>query len=158
MQHRGKPAEVAHPDRIIEPEFRPQGGRHLGRDIWVARKFPKRVAGGEREYRKQDNADPEEARDCNQQAPEKVPAHHLCWYGADHVSRHQSFKSQKSLSQPLSVALSLCDIAATQRRFTIGMTTWSPITRSFILMISAARLTGSSSLSDARYASSYSSL
>src|SRR5215468_3407872 len=77
---------------------------------------------------------------------------------AVHVSRYQSFRFQKSLSQPLKVALSLFDIAATQRRLTIGITAASSTTMSFILINSAARLSGSSSLWEARKISSYSSL
>src|SRR5215471_9082058 len=76
----------------------------------------------------------------------------------NHVSRYQSFRFQKSLSQPLKVALSLLDIAATQRRLTTGMTTPSSTTMSFILMNNTARLTGSSSLWAARKVLSYSSL
>ena len=75
-----------------------------------------------------------------------------------HGSRYQSFRFQKSLSQPLKVALSLCDIAATQRRFTTGITATSSTTISFILMNNAARLTGSSSPWAARKILSYSSL
>src|SRR5215813_4342589 len=75
-----------------------------------------------------------------------------------HVSRYQSFKFQKSLSQPLSVALSLFESAATQRRLTIGITATSSTTMSFILMNSAARLTGSSSPWAALKILSYSSL
>src|SRR6516225_4651035 len=75
-----------------------------------------------------------------------------------HASRYQSFKFQKSLSQPLKVALSLFDIAATQRRFTTEITATSSTTMSFILINSAARLTGSSSPCAARKVLSYSSL
>src|SRR5215471_18065703 len=56
----------------------------------------------------------------------------------NHVSRYQSFRFQKSLSQPLGVAFSWRETAATQRRLTIGMTAWSSTTISFILMINAA--------------------
>ena len=49
-------------------------------------------------------------------------------------------------------------MAATRGRKTTGTTTTFWMTRSFILMKSAARLTGSSSASDARKALSYSSL
>src|SRR5215469_13050038 len=75
-----------------------------------------------------------------------------------HASRYQSFRFQRSLSQPLSVALSLLEIAATQRRLTTGMTAASFTTMSFMAMNSAARLTGSSSRWAARNASSYASL
>src|SRR6516165_5595728 len=79
-------------------------------------------------------------------------------YEAGHVSRYQSFRFQKSLSQPLRVALSLFDIAATQWRLTIGITATSSTTMSFILMNSAARLTGSSSPWARRKILSYPSL
>src|SRR5499427_1169492 len=77
---------------------------------------------------------------------------------AGHVSRYQSFRFQKSLSQPLRVALSLFDIAATQRRLTIGITATSSTIMSFILTNSAARLIGSSSPWAALKILSYSSL
>src|SRR5882762_1140883 len=71
----------------------------------------------------------------------------------------QYASAQKSLSHPLwTTSRMRLEIAATRGRNTTGMTTTFWITRSFILTNSAARLTGSISVSAAFHVLSYSSL
>src|SRR5207253_10753357 len=80
---------------------------------------------------------------------------HACGYAC----LDQYASAQKSESQPLLTASrSLREIASTHGRKTTGMTTMCWMTRSFILTKSAARLTGSSSVSAAWKTLSYSSL
>ena len=38
LHHGGEPAEVAHEDRVVEPELRPQRLAHLGRHVRIARR------------------------------------------------------------------------------------------------------------------------
>src|SRR5262249_48706951 len=75
VQHGGEPAYIANGDGIIEPEFHAQGGTHLGRNVGTGGKLAERIAGGEREHREQHDADPDEAGDRDQEAPEKIAAH-----------------------------------------------------------------------------------
>src|SRR5262245_14280284 len=57
------------------PEFHAKGGAHLGRNVGTGGKLAERIAGGEREHREQHDADPDEAGDRDQEAPEKIAAH-----------------------------------------------------------------------------------
>ena len=61
------------------------------------------------------------------------------------ASRYQFARSQVLVSQPLSSQVSLLLTAVTTGRATTGITMWLFTARSFILIIMAARLTGSSS-------------
>src|SRR5262249_7659787 len=76
----------------------------------------------------------------------------------DHASRCQFCSAQKSESQPLRSTRRRLLMAGVAGRWTTGITTRVWITRAVILMQSAARLTGSISLSAARNSLSYSSL
>ena len=151
LRHGGEPAQVAQPDRVVEAELGAQDAAHLGRDVRVGREFLERVARRQRQHREQDEADAEQARDRDQQPPEEVVPHRRGYRAGGHVSgrhasRYQSARSQVSLSQPLSGRHRACwRAAATRVRETSGMTTWLSQKMSFILMKSAARLTGSSS-------------
>src|SRR4029079_548651 len=119
---------------------------HLGRHVGVGGKFLERIARCEREDREKDDADPDEARNRDEQLPQDIPAHESGF----HASRYQSFSSQRSLSHPESCGRSLFDTAATRGRYTSGMTARDSTAISFGRMNIAARFTGSSSPSAAR--------
>ena len=75
VQHRGQPVQVAHRDRIIEAELGAQRRLHRRRDGGIGRQLAERVAGGQRQHGEQHQADPQQARDRNEQAPDEVAAH-----------------------------------------------------------------------------------
>src|SRR6185503_14253858 len=160
---RAEPAHITHLDRVVEPELLAQVRAHLGRDVRVGGELLERIAGGEREHREEHHADPDQARDRDEQAADEIPTH-LAFStseiglrprsgsgsvpessGGQTSARYQSCRFQKSRSQPLICARSLVEIAATRGRATTGITTRFSITRSFMRMKSAARFTGSSS-------------
>ena len=60
-------------------------GAHLGRDVGVGRELLERVPGREREDREEDDADPDEARDRDEQAAEEVLAHRPVFSAARRV-------------------------------------------------------------------------
>src|SRR4051794_40406624 len=78
--------------------------------------------------------------------------------GETQASRYQSCRAEKSRSQIESDGTSFSDRPRTRARFTSGITQPDATTRSFMRMKCAARLTGSSSLSAAANAASYSGL
>ena len=70
-----QPVDVAQPDRVVEAEVGAQVPAHLGRHVRVQGHLRERVAGRERQHREQHDADAEQARQGDQQAPEEVVAH-----------------------------------------------------------------------------------
>ena len=65
LQHGSEPGPVTHKHWIVHAKFAAQFRSHFRRDIGIGSKFPKRVAGREREHGKQRKADTEQARDGN---------------------------------------------------------------------------------------------
>src|SRR5262249_43661992 len=145
-----------------------QGGAHRGRDVGIGGELLERIAWRQRQHHEQHDADADETRNRDQQAPEQIPTHDLAaarrtpcspfGFRAPHASRYQFASCQRSRSQPLSGACSPLATVDTRGRYTTGMTVWLPQTRSFMRMNRAARLIGSSSPSAARKVLSYSSL
>ena len=70
LQHGGEPAHVAQVDGVVEAELGAQVRAHLGRHVRVGRELLERVARRQRQHREQHDADPEQARDRDQQAPQ----------------------------------------------------------------------------------------
>jgi hypothetical protein len=75
LRHFAQPAEIANGNRIIETEFLPKHRPHFGRHVRIGRQLLERVARRERQDREQDDTDAENARDGDQEAPEKVLPH-----------------------------------------------------------------------------------
>jgi len=60
--------EIALPDRIIEAEIGAQRHAHLGGHVRIQRQFAERIAGRQRQHRKQHDADAQQAGHGDQQA------------------------------------------------------------------------------------------
>ena len=75
LQHRGEPAKVALPHRIIEAELVAQHLAHFGRHRGIGRKLLERVTRRQREHGEQHDADAEHARHHDQHAPQDVGTH-----------------------------------------------------------------------------------
>ena len=131
LQHRSEPAKVALPHRVIETEFGAQHLAHFGRHCGVGRKLLERVARRQREHGEQHDADAEHARHHDQHAPQDVGTQGRPREAGESragacdaparvsqipASRYQSFRFQKSLSQPDNGACNLVDTAATRGR------------------------------------------
>ena len=66
--------EVSQVDGVIEAVFGAERGLDGGGDVWVAGELGEGVAGGEGENGEQDDADAQQAGDCEQDPAEEVRA------------------------------------------------------------------------------------
>ena len=159
VQHGGEPVQVAHRDRIIEAELGAQRGLHRRRDGRIGRQLAERIARRQRQHGEQHDADAEQARDRDEQASDRGSGSPALRGGDCRASgsRDTSPAARRCCCPSRSAARAgSSPTAATLGRVTTGMTTTFLITRSFMAMNSAARLTGLSSLSLCSNSLSYS--
>ena len=149
-QHGGEPAHVADGDGIVEAELGAQVHAHLGGDVGVGGQLLERIARRHGQDGEEDEADAGQDGNQDQEAAEEVLRH------AVRPVRRPPPLFLRLLEPVVQVpevgvpaalldAQGVADGRTTRGRNTTGMTTTFWITSSFILMNSAARLTGSSS-------------
>ena len=85
--HRRHPAGVADGQGIVEAELRPEVHAHLGRHVGVGGQLLEGIARRHHEDREQDGADPEEHRDQDQRAPQKILGHAVQAVGRGRATR-----------------------------------------------------------------------